>query len=218
MFTERTSVGLDVHARSIWAHAIDCQTGWQVSQRLVATNDQVLAWVGRLPGPVAVAYEAGPTGFGLARALSAAGVRCVVVAPSKLERPPGDRVKTDKRDAARLARLLHIGELPAVRVPGEAEQAARDLVRAREDARTDLMSARHRCSKLLLRHGIVYNGGTAWTAMHEQWLRGHRFGQPGLQVAFDEAFDTVLATLARRDRASTRRSPSWPRPDRGRAW
>lgn len=145
MFTERTSVGLDVHARSIWAHATDTETGRQVSQRLVPANEEVLAWIRRLPGPAAVAYEAGPTGFGLARALTAAGVRCVVVAPSKLERPPGDRVKTDKRDAARLARLLHIGELPVVRVPTEAEEAARDLVRSREDARADLMSARHRC-------------------------------------------------------------------------
>lgn len=200
MFTERTSVGLDVHARSIWAHATDWQTGRQVSQRLVPSNEEVLAFLARLPGPVAVTYEAGPTGFGLARALTAAGIRCVVVAPSKLERPPGDRVKTDKRDAARLARLLHIGELPAVRVPTEAEEAARDLVRAREDARADLMSARHRCSKLLLRHGIVYCGGNAWTAVHEQWLRSQRFNQPGLQTAFDEAFEAVLAALARRDR------------------
>ncbi|WP_425570513.1 ComEC/Rec2 family competence protein [Pseudonocardia adelaidensis] len=90
---------------------------------------------GRLAGPVVVAYEAGPTGFGLARALAAADVRCEVVAPSKMERPPGDKVKTDRRDAERLARLLRIGELPGVRVPSEAEEAARDLVRAREDAR-----------------------------------------------------------------------------------
>ena len=200
MFVERTSVGLDVHARSIWAHAIDWQTGEQVCGRLVPASEEVIGWVRRLPGPAAVTYEAGPTGFGLARALAAAGIRCVVVAPSKLERPPGDRVKTDKRDAARLARLLHIGELPAVRVPTEAQEAARDLVRAREDTRGDLMSARHRCSKLLLRHGIVYWGGTAWTAAHELWLRGQRFDQPGLQTAFDEAFDTMLATLARRDR------------------
>jgi transposase len=92
-----------------------------------------------LPGPVAVAYEAGPTGFGPARALEAVGVRCVVVAPSKTERPAGDGVKTDRRDAERLARLLRMGELPVIRVPAEAEEAARDVVRAREDARADLM-------------------------------------------------------------------------------
>jgi transposase len=200
MFSERTSVGLDVHARSIFAHASDWEAGRQWSQRLVPAGEEVLAWVRRLPGPVAVAYEAGPTGFGLARTLTAAGIRCVVVAPSKLERPPGDRVKTDKRDAARLARLLHIGELPAVRVPSQAEEAARDLVRAREDVRSDLMRARHRCSKLLLRQGIVYWGGRAWTGEHERWLRAQRFDRPGLQIAFDEAFDTVLAAVARRDR------------------
>jgi transposase len=144
MFDERTSVGLDVHARSVVAEGVDWQTGQVFSQRLVPANGEVLAWVGRLPGPVAVTYEAGPTGFGLARAFQAAGIRCVVVAPSKLERPGGDRVKTDRRDARRLAHLLHIGELPGVRVPSGAEEHARDLVRAREDVRADLMRARHR--------------------------------------------------------------------------
>jgi transposase len=89
MFVERTSVGLDVHARSVVAHAIDWETGRHVSGVLVPVNAEIVAWVSRLAGPVAVAYEAGPTGFGLARALTAAGIRCVVVAPSKLERPPG---------------------------------------------------------------------------------------------------------------------------------
>ena len=112
MFIERTSVGLDVHARSVVAEAVDWDTGQVFSERLVPASEQVVAWVGRLPGPVAVSYEAGPTGFGLARAFERAGVRCLVVAPSKLERPGGDRVKTDRRDARRLARLLHIGELP----------------------------------------------------------------------------------------------------------
>jgi transposase len=200
MFTERTSVGLDVHARSVVAHAVDWETGRRVSDRLVPVDAEVVAWVARLPGPVAVAYEAGPTGFGLARAFAAAGIRCVVVAPSKLERPPGDRVKTDRRDAARLARLLHIGEVPGVAVPTEAAEAARDLVRAREDVRVDLMRARHRCSKLLLRHGIVYYGGTTWTGPHERWLTGQRFDRPGLQIAFDEALDAVFATTGRRER------------------
>jgi transposase len=112
MVLERTAVGLDVHARSVVAGVLDSLTGEVWSRRLVPTTGAVLAWVGSLPGPVAVADEAGPTGFALARALAAAGVRCVVVAPSKMERPPGDRVKTDRRDAERLARLLHIGELP----------------------------------------------------------------------------------------------------------
>jgi transposase len=201
MVLERTSVGLDVHARSIVAGVLDGQTGQVWSMRLPPATEAVLSWVRSLPGPVGVAYEAGPTGFGLARALGAAGVRCVVVAPSKLERPPGDRVKTDRRDAERLARLLHIGELPAVRVPTVAEEAARDLVRAREDARADLMRARHRLSKLLLRYGLVWQQG-AWTQAHARWL--HRVGmeltQPALRVAFDEAHGAVLAVQARRDR------------------
>jgi transposase len=160
----------------------------------------VLDWAWQLPGPVAVTYEAGPTGFGLARPLASVGIRTVVVAPSKLERPPGDRVKTDRRDARRLSRLLHIGEVPGVRVPTVVEEDARDLVRAREATRADLMRARHRVSKLLLRHGIVYYGGAAWTGEHDRWLRTQRFDLPGTRAAFDEAFDTVLATAARRDR------------------
>jgi transposase len=116
---------LDVHARSLLAQGVDWQSGQRFSQRLVPVNEDVVDWAERLPGPVAVAYEAGPTGFGLARAFRAVGIRCVVVTPSKMERPLGDRIKTDKRDAARLARLLHIGELPEVRVPTEEEEAAR---------------------------------------------------------------------------------------------
>jgi hypothetical protein len=112
------------------------------------------------------AYEAGPTGYGLARACRAAGIACLVAATSKIARAPGDRVKTDRRDGERLARLLRLGELVAVRVPEPHEEAARDLVRAREDCRGDLMRARHRLSKLLLRHGIVYQGSAVleWVA------------------------------------------------------
>lgn len=202
MFIERTCVGLDVHARSILACAIDNEEGGVRSLRLAANTDMVLEWVRSLPGPVAVTYEVGPTGFGLARALEAAGVRCVVVAPSKLERPPGDWVKTDRRDAQRLARLLRIGELPAVRVASQDEEAARDLVRVREDVRGDLMRARHRLSKLLLRQGLLYEGA-AWTAAHETWLRSLAFDRLGVRLVFDEAYDAVLATAARRARLDT---------------
>ena len=177
-----------MHARSIVAGVLDVETGEVWSRRLPSATEAVLGWVGSLPGPVAVAYEAGPTGFGLARALGQLGVRSVVVAPSKLERPAGDRVKTDRRDAERLARLLNIGELPGVRVPTMAEEAARDLVQAREDARADLMGARHRLSKLLLRQGLLFDGA-AWTQAHGRWLARVAAGrtQPGLRVAVDEA-------------------------------
>lgn len=160
MRIQRTSVGLDVHARSVVACALDGDTGEVFQRRLTPDRGEIVAWLGDLPGPVAVTYEAGPTGFGLARTLIAAGISCEVAAPSKLIRPAGDRVKTDARDASHLARLLHLGQITAVTVPTADQEAARDLVRAREDCRGDLMSARHRVSKLLLRQGIVYYAET----------------------------------------------------------
>ena len=200
MFTERTSVGLDVHARSIVACGLDTVTGQETRRRLVPAADAVLAWLQELSGPVAVAYEAGPTGFDLARQLTAAGVRCVVAAPSKLQRPAADRVKTDARDALHLARLLRMDQIVEVRVPSIEQEAARDLVRAREDVRGDLMRCRHRLSKLLLRHGVIYSGGPAWTGVHESWLRGHQFAQRGIQLAFDADLEAMLLTRDRRNR------------------
>ncbi|WP_072691773.1 IS110 family transposase [Rhodococcus marinonascens] len=203
MFTERTSVGLDVHARSVVAAAIDSVTGELVQTRLAPSYEHIRSWVTDLPGPVAVTYEAGPTGFGLYRALTAAGIRCEVVAPSKLQRPVGDRVKTDAKDALHLARLLRLDEITSVSVPSADQEAARDLVRAREDCRGDLMRARHRLSKLLLRHGIVYYGGAAWTGKHDLWLRAEALPQlsgAATRLAFDADYDQVLTVRARRDR------------------
>jgi len=200
VFSERTSVGLDVHARSVVAAAIDGVTGEVFRARLTPGHNEVLGWVRALPGPCAVAYEAGPTGFGLARAMTAAGIRCEVAAPSKLQRPSGDRVKTDARDAMHLARLLRLDEVTCVAVPSLEQEDARDLVRAREDCRGDLMRARHRLSKLLLRQGIVYSGGQAWTGAHQQWLRGLSFDAPGVRLAFDAGLEAVLMAAARRDR------------------
>ena len=200
MKIQRTSVGLDVHARSVVACGLDGDTGEVFERRLTPDHGEIVAWLGDLPGPVAVTYEAGPTGFGLARALTAAGISCLVAAPSKLQRPAGDRVKTDARDAAHLARLLHLGQIVEVTIPSAEQEAARDLVRAREDCRGDLMTARHRVSKLLLRQGIVYYGGKAWTGKHELWLRAQRFDNPALQLSYEAAFDAMLACLDRRDR------------------
>jgi transposase len=191
---------LDVHARSVAGSAIDGVTGEVFAARLTPAHDHIRSWVRELPGPVAVAYEAGPTGFGLARALRADGIRCEVVAPSKLQRPAGQRVKTDAKDALHLARLVRLDEFTAVRVPDVEEESARDLVRARENCRADLMRARHRLSKLLLRHGIVYVGGEAWTGVHDAWLREQRFERVGTRAAFESHYETVLATTARRDR------------------
>jgi transposase len=206
VFVERRSVGLDVHARSVVAAAIDGVTGELFQSRLTPSYDHVGSWLGGLPGPVAVAYEAGPTGFGLYRHLTAAGIRCEVVAPSKLQKPAGERVKTDAKDALHLARLLRLDEITPVGIPTVDQEAARDLVRAREDARGDLMRARHRLSKLLLRYGIVYYGGKAWTGKHDAWLRRDALDQlttaggRSIRVTFDNDYDALLTTLARRNR------------------
>lgn len=201
MFTERTSVGLDVHARSVAAAAIDGFTGEVCQTRLTPSYEHITSWIADLPGPVAVAYEAGPTGFGLYRALTEAGIRCEVVAPSKLQRPSGDRVKTDARDALHLSRLLRLDEVTSVSIPSMTQEAARDLVRAREDCRGDLMRARHRLSKLLLRHGIVYYEGAAWTDAHDRWLRSYAAPQlkaAATRMAFDSDYEHVLMLQARR--------------------
>jgi hypothetical protein len=160
-----------------------------LEETLTPSYDHVRDWVRRLPGPAAVAYEAGPTGFGLYRALTAAGIRCEVVAPSKLMRPAGNRVKTDKRDAIHLARLLHLDEFTPVSVPTVGAEAARDLMRAR-----------YRASKMLLRHGIIYSGGAKWTGLHLDWIRRQRLPQAPSQLALEEYYDTLLVTTARRDR------------------
>ena len=126
MIVQGTSVGLDVHALSVVAHAVDEETGKVAPARLCPDHRAVLGWFHHLRAPVRT-YEAGPTGFGLARAITEAGMECLVAAPSKLQRPAGDRVKTDARDAAHLARLLRLGEITAVRVPEREIEAVRDL-------------------------------------------------------------------------------------------
>jgi transposase len=195
---EGTWVGLDVHARKVVAGVLDAASGELRTLRVPAGIAETAAWLSELPSPVRVAYEAGPTGYGLARACAAAAISCTVAAPSRIPRAPGDKVKTDRRDAERLARLLRLGELVPVRVPEPHEEQARDLVRAREDARGELMRARHRLSKLLLRHGAVYEG-SAWTLAHDAWLRRQRFASRALATTFDHSYGAVLQAKGRRD-------------------
>src|SRR5437764_5991607 len=170
MAKARSLVGLDVHATKIVAAVLDAETGQLQCFTTGGETDKAAGFCGALPRPVRVAYEAGPTGYGLARELAKRGVECVVAAPSKIPRASGDRVKTDRRDAEHLVRLLLAGKLHPVRVPGDEEEALRDLVRARDDVRMDLMRCHIRLSKLLLRHGIRFDDGAAWTERHRQWL------------------------------------------------
>jgi transposase len=144
-------------------------------------------------------YEAGPCGYGIQRQLSAAGHDCVVVAPSLIPRKPGDRIKTDRRDANNLARLHRAGELSAVWIPDTAHEAMRDLVRARLAAVRSLRQARQQLSGFLLRHGCHY-GRPAWTQMHRRWLAGLRFEQPAHHIVLEDHIATIEAATDRRDR------------------
>jgi transposase len=196
----RSWVGLDVHARSVLAVMIDGESGEVRSRRLSGVRSGVVEFCCALPGPTRAVYEAGPTGYGLARALRGAGVDCVVAAPGKIERPAADRVKTDRRDAERLLRLLMIDGLHPVRVPSCEEEALRDVVRAREAVRGDLMRARHRLSKLLLRHDVVYQDtASAWTLAHRDWLTKVDLGERGAQITLLEYLGAIDAAAIRRD-------------------
>jgi transposase len=196
----RSWVGLDVHARSVLAASMDSETGELRVRRLTGETSEVVEFCCSLPGPTRVAYEAGPTGYGLARALEAAGVGCVVAAPGKIERPAQDRVKTDQRDAERVLRLLMIDALHAVRVPSAEEEGLRDLVRARETLRGDLMRARQRMSKLLLRHDVRYAENTStWSRSHRAWLAKVDLGQLGAQATLLDCLGAIDALVIRRD-------------------
>ena len=199
MAKAKTVVGLDVHATKIVAAVLDVETG-ELS-RVAMSGDAAGAagFCAGLPRPVRVAYEAGPTGYGLARELVGRGVECVVAAPSKIPRASGDRVKTDRRDAEHLVRLLWAGKLHPVRVPGPAEEALRDLVRAREQVRVDLMRSRHRLSKLLLRHGIRFDDGRAWTDRHRAWLATITLPWPAAQATLLDVHGAIDALCHRRD-------------------
>jgi transposase len=199
MAKARTFVGLDVHATRIVAAVLDAETGELQFFAMSADVTKTAGFCAGLPRPVRVAYEAGPTGYGLARELAKRGVECVVAAPSKIPRASGDRVKTDRRDAELLVRLLLAGKLHAVRVPGAQEEALRDLVRAREQVRVDLMRCRHRLSKLLLRHGIRFDDGVAWTERHRRWLATLTLDWPAAQVTLLDAQGAIDALSHRRE-------------------
>ena len=194
--------GLDVHARKTAAAAVQLGSGEVWKAQIAGSPSAAIAWLQTLPGPVRAVYEAGPTGFGLARAARAAGLEVMVCSPGAIPRQPGDRIKTDVRDALKLARLHAAGQLRAVTVPSVALEALRDLVRAREDLRGDLMAARHRISKLLLRRGLIYEGpGRPWESpRHGAWLSAIDVGDPLGRVVLGEYLACHEVLLARRER------------------
>jgi transposase len=193
--------GLDVHARKTAAAAVRLGSGEVWKAQLPGSFSATIEWLQSLPGEVRAVYEAGPTGFELARAAREAHIQVMVCPPGAIPHQPGDRIKTDTRDALKLARLHAAGQLLAVLVPTAELEALRDLVRAREDLRGDLMSARHRISKLLLRKGLLWSGpGEAWSDRHARWLSKIDFGQPLLEVVFGEYLAHHEVLLARRGR------------------
>src|SRR5437763_1008521 len=166
------TIGLDVHARSVRLAAV--RADQLLEERTLPYDEEAVERVLRRWPGVRCCYEAGPTGFGLYRHLVERGIDCAVVAPGLVPQRPGDRVKTDSRDARKLARLFAGGLLEPIRVPSPEQESARDLVRAREDARLDRMRDRQRLSKFCLRHGRLLPT-SSWTVVRRKWLGEQRF-------------------------------------------
>jgi len=189
-------VGLDVHKSSI-SVAIVGPDGSVKLQKQIGTDDQSVQGLIRelrslkKQGAVECVYEAGPTGYPLQRQFTAAGLSCMVAAPSLIPRKPGERVKTNRRDARKLATHLRAGLLTAVCPPTPEQEAVRDLCRCREDAREDLMRARHRLDKMLLRRGRVYRDGIHWSQKHGRWLRGLKWDHQADHAAFQSYLRAV---------------------------
>jgi len=215
-----TWVGLDAHKKAInVAVLVGYETRpqeWVVEHKPAAIRRLVKKLVRDADGDeVRCCYEAGPCGYALQRQIEAEGpVICEVIAPALIPRKPGERIKTDRRDARKLAELLRAGLLTAVQAPTPEQEAVRDLCRAREDAKQDQMRCRHRLGKLLLRRGIVYGGGKkAWTQAHRKWLRTVKFEHASDQAAFDdyllaiEQVEERIATLEQRMQATAESEP-----------
>lgn len=199
-----TYVGLDVHKETIAVALAEGGKRQEVREygKIANTPTALTTLVARLArggGTLRFCYEAGPCGYGIQRQLAAAGHDCVVVAPSLIPRKPGERIKTDRRDAINLARLHRAGDLTPVWVPDHAHEAIRDLVRARQAAVRTLRQARQQLSGFLLRHGHHYNR-PAWTLMHRRWLAGLTFAHAAHYIVMEDCIAAVEAAMARRDR------------------
>lgn len=186
-----TYVGLDAHQDRIHAAVLLAGDPGPLEDSWANTPDGVRRWAKRLrlraPGEVVCCYEAGPLGFGLMRELEVLGLRCQVVAPGLIPVKPGDRIKTDRRDARKLAELLRGGLLTPVEVPTPEREAVRDLCRAREAVKRDQTRCRHRLSKFLLRRGVRWTAGRKlWTRVHQEWLRGRRLAHAADQAVLDD--------------------------------
>jgi transposase len=199
MEKDTTYVALDDSKRKIVVGILRPGAEEPELQEIANEPRQIRRLVERLKreGPVKACYEAGVSGYDLHRRLTALGVACVVIAPALTPRRPGQRVKTDRRDAAKLVRLFRAGELTAIHIPDESEEAVRDLVRCRDDLRRDVLRWRHRVLKLLARHGRSYLSGRNWSQAHWRWIREQRFDLAPLQRAFEATVFALEQALAR---------------------
>jgi len=211
-----TYVGLDVHKDAVVVAMAEGGIRGEVREygriaNTAAALDRLMRKLGDGGVRLRFCYEAGPCGYGIQRHVSAHGHECVVVAPSLIPKRAGDRIKTDRRDAASLARLHRAGELTAVWVPDPGHEAIRDLVRARLDAVHALRRARQQLSGFLLRQGCHY-GRPAWTKLHRRWLAGLKFEQAVHHLVLEDYIQTVEAAEARRDRLTAQIAamlPDW---------
>jgi transposase len=201
-----TYVGIDAHKKDLFvAMMVGSQTTpitWTVPNEPNAIRRLVRKLEREAPGLVHTCYEAGPCGYALQRQMTTARVACQVIAPALIPRKPGERIKTDRRDARKLAELFRAGLLTEVRPPTREEEAVRDLCRARDDAREDLQRCRHRLGKLLLRRGLHFPGRKNWTRAHRQWIDSLVWAQPAERVVVDDyllAMDHVEARLIELD-------------------
>lgn len=201
MAESTTIVAFDQHAATTVAAVLLPGHRTPALHTLSSETPTIVRFIERLQGrgPIHCCYEAGPCGFAVQRALATRAVPCEVIAPALIPRRAGDRIKTDRRDAGQLAVLYRAGALTAIHIPDEREEAARDLLRCREDIRADLLRARHRLSKFLLRHGRRFTGTKkAWSKRHDVWLRAQTWAIPALAQthrAYLRAVDEVGARL-----------------------
>jgi len=200
MLESTTIIAFDQHAATTVAAVLLPGQRTPALHPMTSDNTTILRFVRRLKrnGGVRCCYEAGPCGFELQRALTVEGVPCDVIAPALIPRRAGDRIMTDRRDAAQLAILYRAGALTAIHVPTDQEEAVRDLLRCREDIRADLLRARHRLSKFLLRHGRRFTATkSAWSQRHQIWLRAQTWPLPALAQTHEAYVRTVDEAIAR---------------------
>lgn len=210
-----TWVGMDVHKESIVVTAVRHDSDKATARFEIPNTDTgVHRLVKRLRemGEVRCAYEAGPCGYELRRFLASQEIPCEVIAPSLIPKKSGDRVKTDRRDAEKLARLHRMGELTPIRVPTPAQEALRDLVRTREDAKEDALRRRHRLLKFLLRQGRRYEG-KSWTQVHWNWIRSQKFADDNAQAVLTEYLVALEQELERIRRLNVKIEEESHRPE-----